>query len=156
MKPNENNGSEIFKTGTSVSEPPSWFDSLMKQIVELREERKHPRPKIAITAQEDPTALNNLVDMPSPISSLYGDIRDAINDYLHPRKIETSAEAVEVEEIWSKEKQSLPRLLSILGHVSVVTLLIIPWATSIPKLPKANETAVVVYNPVDLVLPVAP
>jgi len=156
MKPNENNGSEIFKTGTSVSEPPSWFDSLMKQIVELREERKHPRPKVEITAQADPSALDNLVDMPSPISSLYGDIREAINDYLHPRKIETTAEAVEVEEIWSKQKQSLPRLLSILGHVSVVTLLIIPWATSIPKLPKANETAVVVYNPVDLVLPVAP
>ena len=57
MKPNENNGSEIFKTGTSISEPPSWFDSLMKQIVELREERKHPRPKVKITAQEDTISI---------------------------------------------------------------------------------------------------
>jgi TonB family protein len=31
---------------------------------------------------------------------------------------------------------------------------LVPWATSIPKLPKANETAVVVYTPQDLVLPV--
>src|SRR5262249_55053121 len=147
---------EIFKTGTSVSEPPSWFDSLMKQIVELRDERKHPRPKVEITAQADPTALDNLVEMPSPISSLYSDVRDAINDYLHPRKIETTPEAVAVDEIWSKQKQGMPRLLSILVHVSIVTLLLVPWATSIPKLPKANETAVVVQLPVDLVLPVAP
>jgi TonB family protein len=128
----------------------------MKQIVELREERKHPRPKVAITAKEDPSALNNLVDMPSPIASLYGDIREAINDYLHPRKIETSAQAVEVEEIWTEQKQGLPRLLSLLIHVSVATLLLVPWVTSLPKLPKANETAVVVQLPVDLVLPVAP
>src|SRR5579872_7116622 len=101
MKPNENNDSaEIFKTGTSVSEPPSWFDSLLKQVREIREERKNPRPHVQITAQQDPSALNNLVDMPSPITSLYSDVREAIHDYFHPRKIETSATPVEVEEIW--------------------------------------------------------
>lgn len=151
MKPNENNDSaEIFKTGTSVSAPPSWFDSLLSQIRELREDRKNPRPRVQITAQQDPSALNNLVDMPSPISSLYGDVREAIHDYFHPRKIETSATPVEVEEIWTKPKSSVSRLLSVLIHVSLFTLAIVPWATSIPKLPKANATVVALTLPTDL------
>jgi len=159
MKPNQNNDSQfdIFKTGTTISEAPSWFDSLLKQIVERREERKHPRPQIHITAAKDPTALNKLVDMPSPVTSLFSDIREAVNDYLHPRKIETTAQLVEVEEIWSKP----PQPLSVFGRGSVVFaallgLALIPWATSIPALPKANETAVVVYTPVNLVMPLKP
>jgi periplasmic protein TonB len=156
MKPNDDNGFDIFRTGTSVSDPPSWFDSLLKQITDLREERRNPRPKVEITAKQDPSALNNLVDMPSPISSLFTDVREAIHDYLHPRKIETTAEMVEVQEIWSKEKAGLPRLLSVLVHVGLVTLAIVPWATSIPKLQKPNETVVALTLPVDLVLPVAP
>jgi len=151
---NDNNDPRILKTGTSLSDSPSWIDSLLKQIVELRERRKNPQPQIEITAQKDPSALDKLVDMPSPISSLFSDIRETINDYLHPRKIETTAQAVEVDEIWSKPKTGLPRLLSILVHVVIVTLALVPWATSIPKLQKANETAVVVYTPQDIVLPV--
>jgi protein TonB len=158
MNPNPNNDSQdIFKTGTTISEAPSWFDSLLKQIVERREERKHPRPQIQITAEKDPTALDKLVDMPSPVASLYSDIREAINDYLHPRKIETTAELVDVEEIWSKP----PQPLSVFGKGSIVFgallgLALIPWATSIPALPKANETAVVVYTPVNLIMPLKP
>jgi TonB family protein len=122
--------------------------------VDLRERRKNPQPQIEITAQKDPSALDKLVDMPSPISSLFTDIRETINDYLHPRKIETTAQAVEVEEIWSKPKTGLPKLLSFFVHVAIVALALVPWATSIPKLQKANETAVVVYTPQDIVLPV--
>jgi hypothetical protein len=154
MIPNDNNDPRIFKTGTSLSDSPSWIDSLRKQIADLREQRKNPQKQIEITAQKDPSALDKLVDMPSPITSLVSDIRETINDYLHPRKIETTAESVEVEEIWSKPKTGLPRVLSVLAHVVIVTLALVPWATSIPKLPKANETAVVVYTPQDLVLPV--
>src|SRR5438105_3862972 len=100
MKPNDNNDPrfEIFKTGTTVSDSPSWFDSLLKQIAERREEIKNPRRPIEITAQRDPSALDKLVEMPSPITSLFGDVREAINDYLHPRKIESSVQPVEVEE----------------------------------------------------------
>jgi len=61
---------------------------------------------------------------------------------------------VEVEEIWSKPKTGLPKLLSVFVHVAIVVLALVPWATSIPKLQKANETAVMVYTPQDIVLPV--
>src|SRR2546427_12286991 len=119
MKPDENNdpGLGIFKTGTVVSDSPSWLDSLLTQIRELREERKNPQPKVEITAQRDPKALEKLVEMPSPILSLVSDVREAINDYLHPRKIESTVAPVEVEEIWSKPKTGVPRLISGLVHV---------------------------------------
>src|SRR5262245_988684 len=104
MKPNDNNDPRfgILKTGTTVSDSPSWLNSLLGQIRELREEKKHPRPQVEITAQSDPSALDNLVEMPSPLLSLVTDIREAIHDVLHPRKIETTVQPVEVEEIWSK------------------------------------------------------
>src|SRR5438552_15267893 len=116
MKPNPTNDPRpsILSTGTTISDAPSWLNSLISQIRELREERKHPRPQIKITAERDPSALNKLVEMPSPLTSLVSDIREAINDILHPRKIETTVAPVEVEEIWSKPKTGLPRLLSVL------------------------------------------
>jgi periplasmic protein TonB len=155
LNPNNDPRFGILKTGTTVSDSPSWLDSLLSQIRDLREEKKHPQPKVEITAQRDPSALNNLVEMPSPILSLVSDIRETINDYLHPRKIESSVAPVEVDEIWSKPKTGLPRLLSVFAHVLIVTLALVPWATSISK-PKATETAVMVYRPINLVLPVLP
>jgi TonB family protein len=122
----------------------------------LREERKHPRAQVEITAKRDPSALDKLVEMPSPVLSLFSDIREAINDTLHPRKIETSVQPVEVEEIWSKQKTGLPRLLSVFVHVLIVSLALVPWATSLPKTPKINETAVVVYTPQNLIMPLTP
>jgi TonB family protein len=158
MKPNENNDPRfgILKTGTTVSDAPSWLDSLLSQIRELREERKHPRQQVEITAERDPSALDKLVEMPSPVFSLFTDIREAINDLLHPRKIETSVQPVEVQEIWSKPKSGVPKLLSVFAHVGIVILALVPWATSLPKAPKINETAVVVYTPQNMVLPVMP
>jgi len=156
IKPTNDLPSGILTTGTSISDAPSWFDSLIKQIRELRQERLHPRPQIEITAERDPSALDKLVDMPSPVRSLVSDVRDAINDYFHPRKIESSAAPVEVEEIWSKPKTGLPRLLSFSIHVSLVILALVPWATSFPKAPKTTETAVMVFRPVNLILPVLP
>src|SRR4029453_5007199 len=97
MKPNEMNDPRfgILKTGTTVSDSPSWLDSLISQIRELREERKHPKPQIEITAERDPRALENLVEMPSPILSLASDVREAVHDFFHPHKTETSVERVE-------------------------------------------------------------
>src|SRR5439155_407114 len=80
---------------------------------------------------------------------------EAIHDYLHPRKIESSVAPVAVEEIWSKSDDGLPKLLSVFVHVLVVSLALVPWATSFPKTPKLTETAVMVYRPINLVLPVA-
>jgi hypothetical protein len=158
MKPNESNDPRfgILKTGTTVSDSPSWLDSLLSQIRELREERRNPRPQVEITAVRDFSALDKLIEMPSPMLSLFGDAREAIHDLLHPRKIESSVQPVEVEEIWSKPDNRVPRLLSVLVHVGVVSLALVPWATSLPSLPKVNETAVVVYTPMNLVLPVTP
>jgi protein TonB len=158
MIPNETNDPRfgILKTGTTVSDSPSWLDSLITQIRELRAEKKHPRPKVEITAQSDPNALDKLIEMPSPIRSLYSDAREAIHDILHPRKIETTVEPAEVEEIWSRPKTGVPRLISLFVHVVVVGLALVPWASSLPKTPKVNETAVLVYTPQTLVLPLTP
>jgi len=158
MKPNETNdqGSGIFKTGTIISDSPSWLNSLISQIRELSDERKHPPQQVKITAQRDPQALGKLVDMPSPVLTIFSNLREAIHDTLHPRKIETTVEPVEVEEIWSKPKTGLPKLLSVFVHVLIVTLALVPWATSLPKTAKANETSVVVYTPQNLVLPLTP
>src|SRR5438876_8371052 len=106
MKPTSSNDPRfgILKTGTTVSDSPSWLDSLLSQIRELREERKHPQPRVEVTAQPDPSALDKLVEMPSPVLSLFSDVREAIHDIRHPRKIETSVQPVEVEELWTKPK----------------------------------------------------
>src|SRR5437879_12089903 len=103
MKPNPNQarGFSILKTGTTISDSASWLDSLLTQIRELWRERKHPRPQVEITAERDPSALDKLVEMPSPVMSLFGDLREAIHDYLHPRKIASSLAPVAVEELWS-------------------------------------------------------
>jgi protein TonB len=158
MKPNDANDPRfgILKTGTIVSDSPSWLESLLSQIRELREERKNPQPKVEITAKRDASALDKLVEMPSPVLSLFSDIREAIHDTFHPRKIESSATPVEVEEIWSKPKTGVPRLISVGVHVLIVLLALVPWATSLPKSAKVNETAVMVYRPLNLVLPVSP
>src|SRR5262245_50165968 len=144
MTPNESNNPRfgILKTGTTVSDSPSWLDSLLSQIRELRAERRNHLPKVEITAQQDQSEQHKVVEMPSPVLSLYSDLREAIHDFFHPHKTETSVQRVEVEEIWSKEKAGTPRLISVFLHVLVVSLALVPWATSVPKAPKVNETAV--------------
>src|SRR5439155_15195246 len=101
MKSNETNDPRpgIFKTGTHISDSSSWFHSLVAQIKELRTERKHPRPPIEITAEKDPSALDKLIEMPSPVASLFTDIREALHDLFYPRKIETTVAPVEFKEI---------------------------------------------------------
>src|SRR5438876_11918453 len=82
MKPNPTHEPAfgILKTGTTISDSAFWLDSLLTQIRELRRERKHPRPQVEITAERDPSALDKLVEMPSPVMSLFGDLREAIHD----------------------------------------------------------------------------
>jgi len=97
-------GESVFKTGTCVSDAGSWYSSLARQLREIREERRNPRTPVQITAAMDMSALDKLVQDPSSWQSLTAGIRSFIDESLHPRKIETTATPVEVEEIWSKQK----------------------------------------------------
>jgi len=155
MKPLENNEPEerIFKTGTSVTDAPSWFSSLVAQLRELREERRNPPPAIEITAKRDPAALEKLLEAPSAYASLLVQIRETFHDWRHPRTIETTAAPVEVEEIWSKPKTGVPGLVSVGMHVAAVAALLIPWGLSTRTPPRITETAVMVYTPINLILP---
>jgi periplasmic protein TonB len=157
MKPKETNepGESVFITGTCVSDAGSWYTSLTRQIRELREERRNPKPPVHITAERDLTALDKLVAQPSAFASLVAGVRGLVNDTLHPRKIETTATPVEVEEIWSKQKTGTPGLLSVGVHILVVTLALIPWATS-TKLPSLQETNVMLVQPMPLILNLPP
>ncbi len=97
--------------------------------------------------------MDKLVPEPSGLSSLVSQIRDSIEEWKHPHKTETTAELVEVQEIWSKQKAGLPRLLSVFAHVGIVVLAIIPWATY-SKPPAAMATNVMLSTPLVLNLPV--
>jgi protein TonB len=154
MKSNDNNeqGRGVFTTVTALSDPKPWFFSLARQIRELREERRNPSRPIETTAAKDMAALNKLVETPSAVSSLLSQIRELIYEARHPRKIETTAEPVEVEEIWSKHNKRMPGLLSVAVHGIIITLALIPWATSMKKPQLESATNVLLYTPNPLVL----
>jgi TonB family protein len=158
MKPSDDNNKQdnkqdevIFKTVTELSGGNSWVSSLVRQFREYQEEKKHPHQPVRITAQSDPSALNKLVEMPSPFSSLVSQIRGLIYDSQHPHHIEMTATPVAVEDIWSEQHQGMPRVLSVFVHVGIVTLLLIPWATSMKK-PVLTSTNVLLAPPDALVL----
>src|SRR5262249_29981305 len=115
MKTNETNDSqfEILKTGTTVSDSPSWLNSLVSQIRELRDDGKNPRPQLEMTSQRELNSLEKIVETPSPVLSIFADLRDAVNDVICPRKIDTTVQLVEVEEICSKPKPGVPNLISV-------------------------------------------
>jgi hypothetical protein len=152
VKGNYEPGEGVFSYGASLSDSPSWFSSLVNQIKEILAERKNPPAPVQITAERDPAALQKFVDTSSPLGGLFGEIRELVRDTLHPRKIETTVAPVEVEEIWSKPKTGLPKLLSVSVHVLIIALALVPWAWTKRPTPKVNETAVLVYMPSDLVL----
>ena len=156
MKPNDANDDSIFLTKTTISDAPSWFSSLVHQVRELQEERRNPPKRAQITAEQDPSALERLVETSSPLTSLISDVRGLIQDTLHPRKIETSVAPVEVEELWSRPARTSKWVLSAAVHAGILGLALFPWATSLPKL-QATETAVMLYTPTPpLILPVNP
>jgi TonB family protein len=152
MKSNTENepGQGVFTGFTVVSGSP-WFASLITLLRELKEERRNPPPPVEITAERDPAALDKLLETKSSTTSLFHEIKSLIHDMRHPRVIETTAERVEVEEIWSKHNKGLPSLLSVGVHAVIVVLALIPWATSV-SLPKDTTTSVMVYTPSNLIL----
>jgi TonB family protein len=149
---NEAEGRDIFTTGTSISESNAWFISLLRQIRENLAERRNPTPKVEITAERDPSALDKLVNPPSQIASLYSSVKSIINEKLHPRHIETTAAPVEVEELWSKRKMQIPSLLSLIAHVGIVGFLIYVSTIAVNK-PKVIADNSLLIEPIDLSLP---
>jgi len=149
MKPKDASEQGVFITGTTISDSPSWLTSLVDQLRELREERRNPPARVEITAEEDPSALQKLVETSSPIRTLSSSVKALINDWLHPRQIETSVTPIEVEELWSEHRVRVPGLLSIGAHVGVVALALVPWATSV-KTPPQTATEVLLYTPAPL------
>lgn len=149
MKPQNDSELGVFSTG-AINDS-SWFASLVKQLKELKEERRNPPPPVQITAERDPSALDNLLETKPSGASLFTRIKTDIYDTFHPRKLETTVQPVEVAEIWEKHDTGMPGLLSVAAHIGIVVLLLIPWATA-EKLPKVTETAVMVYTPSDLIL----
>jgi len=149
MKPINDNELSVFAAGKV--DDSWWLHSLIKQFHEAMEERRHPRAPLEISAKRDPTALDNLLETRGSAVSLFSRLKGTVHDVLHPRKLETTVAPVEVEEIWSKHDTGVPGLLSLAVHAGIVTLLLIPWATS-SKPPKLTETSVIVYTPSNLVL----
>lgn len=106
----------------------SWIVSLRRNLSQLAEERKNPPAKLELSVKGDPSALDNLVDMPSPFISLIEQVRTGIDDILHPKeKFEASAEPVELEEVWSAHSLTTPGAISMAAHVLVVVLMLVPF-----------------------------
>lgn len=144
------NGIPTFRTG--ISDSPGWFASLREQLREMAEERRNPRPELKLTAKKDLAALDKLIEVKSPVASLVDGIWALVDDFRHPRKIETTAATVEVEQIWSPHSYDLPGLVSISVHVGAVALLLIPLGTSAVSKPPLTETIIALYQPSTLIL----
>jgi TonB family protein len=152
MKRNDDNELEpVVFTAISTVDTSTWISSLTRLLRELKEERKNPPTPVEITADRDPAALEKLLETKSAPASLYHQIKGVLHDIRHPHKTETTAERVEVEEIWSKHNTGVPSLLSIAVHGLVILLALIPWATSTPP-PADTTTSVMLYTPTNLVL----
>ena len=143
-KGNDSNEQGPFSTSTSISDSGSWFSSIARQLRERRQDRNTPPPQV--TAEPDPRALEKFVTTPS----LLGSIKSLIADTLHPRKIETTVDPVEVEEIWTKPNYKYSGLISLGVHLAIIGVLLIPVAVLSPPTP--TETSVVLLSPPPLVL----
>ena len=147
MNSNELNEQDIFRTGTSISEPVPWFSSIRRQLHQRREDRQNAPARV--TAAPDPTALDKFVTSKSLLSSIFSLTRDRFSH----RKIEMTATPVEVEEIWSKDNSGYSGLVSVGLHLVLIAGLIIP-TLFVLSTPAINPTSVVMlHEPLILNLP---
>jgi TonB family protein len=154
MKSNHTEKNPIFRTGTSLSDPNAWFISLLRQVREYRAERRNPS-RAEVTAVPDPTALDRLVNRPNPMTSLFSEVKAAINDRFHPHHIETTATPVAVKELWQKRQNRIPEILSVLTHVGVVAMLLTISVGNYNK-PRIVVDGSVLLEPVTFALPTSP
>lgn len=132
---------------TSISEGQSWIASIRRQLRELAEDRRNPRPKPQITAAADPEALRKFIETPGPVASLLAQLRSIANDWRNPHRIELTAQPVEVQEIWSKQTMSVPGMISVGLHVVVLLLALFIGARELQQQLNGNVTSVTLYTP---------
>src|SRR5215510_2513225 len=108
MNPNGLNEQDIFKTGTSISEPVPWFASLLRQFRQRSEDRQ--ASPVHLTAAPDPAALDKFVKSSALLPSILATMRDRFS---RRRPIETSSAPVEVAELWSKDNSGYSGLASV-------------------------------------------
>ena len=124
--------------------------SIHRQLSELIEERLNPPPKVEITAEADPRALDNLIEARSPFTSIFFQLKSIVADIVHPTKIETTAEPVDVREIWSERRLRVPAALAVTLHLLAIALVFFPgWTVENTQV---SETFIPLYLPLDLVL----
>jgi len=142
IRESEGQEERVLKTVTMLSDSGSWLSSLVGQLCDYREEQKHPSARLRITAEKDFSALDKLVEMRSPFLSLANQLREMIDDRRHPRHIETTARPVIVPELWTKHRAAVPRMLSLLAHVCLIALVLIPW-TAPMRTPSLTATSII-------------
>jgi len=77
--------------------------------------------------------------------SLIRQVSDFIREWKHPTtRVEVTATPIEVRELWSRKRNHVPELLSLLAHVLVVTILVISSVVSYmnPK-PVADKSGLI-------------
>src|SRR5678815_1770442 len=147
MNPNEQNGQDIFKTGTSISQTQPWYVSILEQF----RERREVAPAVHVTAAPDPTVLEKFVKPKGLLSSIIDTAKGMLND--RHRVIEMTATPVEVEELWTKSNTGVSRVLSLGLHGLFIAVLIIP-AYLVLKPQLVTPTSVtVLYTPLMPKLP---
>ena len=135
-------------------EGPTSFASLRRQIQDFRAEAANPTPRANITAQADPHALEGLIDTQSPFLSIYLQARAILADIKNPQPVETTAEPVEVEPLWSEWRVKKPLAVSLGAHVLMIMLVFTGFWSSSGAFPEQpTETFVTLYLPPDLLLP---
>jgi len=149
MNPNELNEQDIFKTGTSLSEPQPWFSSLLKQLRQNREDRD--KPPAHLTAAPDLSALDKFVKPKPLLESILATARAMLDD--RGRTIQMTATPIEVEDLWSKSNAGLPRVLSVALHGLLVAAVVIPTYL-VFRTPALTTTSVtMLHEPLILKLP---
>jgi len=151
MNPYDSNDQEIFKTGTSISQPVSWLQSIVRQLRQRREDRETPHA--SVTAPPDPHALEKFVKSRSPLASILWTIRDMRSD--RNRHYDVTAAPVEVQEIWSPDKSGYAGLASVGLHAAVVIFIVaIPVASAFHSVP--TPTTITMLTPPPLILHLPP
>jgi|SRR5688572_1312389 len=149
MNPNEYNGQDIFKTGTSISQPTTWFSSILSQFRQRREDRNVPPAHL--TAAPDYSVLKKYEKPKSLLGSIISTAEGMLAD--RGRTIQTTAAPVEVEELWSKGKSGYSGLLSVGLHGLLIGALVLPTYLIFRTPPVTTTSVTMLQAPVILKLP---
>src|SRR5688572_18633344 len=149
MNPNEYNGQDIFKTGTSISQPQSWFRNIPEQFRQRREDRNAPH--VHLTAVPDPSLLKQFARP----KTLLGSIRLTSEGILadRGRTIQTTAQPVEVEELWSKGSSGRSGLLSVGLHGLLIGAVLLPTYLVFRTPPMTTTQVTMLQQPIILNMP---